>query len=65
MRYYCEAYDRSSVTRIGGFVVEAIDMPDALRKAARNIELVLRPRQFELRITELPAIPTVKGIPIP
>lgn len=52
MQYHCEAYNEDG-KRIGGFVVEALNMQDALFKASVNIEVRLRPDQHELRVKQL------------
>jgi hypothetical protein len=52
VKYHCEAYDEEG-KRFGGFVIEAVDMPQALAKAAGNIEVKIRPEMYELRVHQL------------
>ena len=50
--YHCEAYDKNE-KRIGGFVVTGETMGEALTKAGKNIEVVLRPDQFCIKVSQL------------
>lgn len=52
MKYHCESYDANG-KRIGGFVIVANDMAEALLKASINIEVRTRPTQPEIRISIL------------
>lgn len=47
--YHCEAFDETG-RRIGGFEVHALTMSEALSKASKNIEVAIRPSQFEIRV---------------
>ncbi len=47
--YYCEAFQQDG-RRIGGFIVKADTMSNALAKAAGNIEVVTRRTQYEIRV---------------
>jgi len=51
MKYYCEAFNTDR--RIGGFVVEAETMSEALLKASKNIEVAIRPNQYRITVTQL------------
>lgn len=48
--YHCDCFDVDE-KRIGGFVISADDMAEALLKASRNIEVAIRPNLHEIRIT--------------
>jgi hypothetical protein len=48
-QFYCQAYEADG-RRIGGFVVEASTMSEALTKAGKNIEVAIRPEQHEIRV---------------
>jgi hypothetical protein len=50
--YYCEAFDNTG-KRIGSFEVKADTMSSALAKAAGNIEVCIRPTQYEIRVRVL------------
>ncbi len=47
--FYCEAFERDG-KKIGGFVVTADTMSGALDKASKNIEVAIRPTQYEIRV---------------
>jgi hypothetical protein len=51
-QYICEAFDEDQ-RRIGGFVVAADTLSEALTKASKNIEVAIRPTQHELRVKVL------------
>jgi hypothetical protein len=55
--YHCQAFDADG-RRIGGFVVTADTISEALHKASTNIEVAIRPWQFELRVSILRRVPT-------
>ncbi len=57
MRYHVEALDEAG-QRIGGFEVRGADMGAALARAARNIEVRLRPEQPRMTITRMPEAPS-------
>jgi hypothetical protein len=50
--YHCEAFEADG-KRIGGFEVRAMTMSEALLKASKNIEVAIRPTQFEIRVKVL------------
>ena len=52
MKYHCQAFNADG-KRIGGFVVEGATMCEALTKAGKNIEVAIRPEQFEIRVSQL------------
>lgn len=51
-RYHCEAFDETG-RRIGGFVVQAVTMGEALGKASTNIEVAIRPDQDTIKVSKL------------
>jgi len=59
--YHCEAFDEDG-RRIGGFEVRALTMSEALAKASKNIEVAIRPMQFEMRVKVLRRVPN--GTPV-
>lgn len=59
--YHCEAFEEDG-RRIGGFEVRAETMGAALEKASKNIEVRIRPTQFEMRVKVLKRAP--KATPV-
>lgn len=59
--YHCEAFDDTG-KRIGSFEVRATTMSEALLRASKNIEVAIRPTQFEMRVKILKRVET--GVPV-